>query len=571
MALARFFTLFVAFAFFGLAKASVIPLSDGYHRYPTRNKDLKWSNCSLDNFPGRECARFEVPLDWHKETVGKASLAVIRYRAVKAPRLGILFMNPGGPGISGIETMQGPIGGLMMQSSGGQYDVVSWDPRGVGKSTPRSTCFRTTEEDIAFWNGSLLLNGPETRGGFTSETNLDEFYGQIKEVDDLLTRFGEQCAAYNPNAFKYVGTAATVRDMVAMHDTIEGYDKPINFWGVSYGTVIGMYFVNMFPDRVGRVVIDGVINPTNWANRPAYEYTGVALQSIDETFDGFAAACAKAGPSRCAIADQNSTEASIRQWTRNLINAAYDYRRVTGPSAALSSASIRSAIFRGLYTPQSWPDLAQKLGEAAVFLSNPTSVKATQAKRWLATSVSTVGNQHKPRNQPDTTEETHMYANEAITCADSQDAGSTTTKEVFDHIVNITRKVSPMFGPIAVLGSATYCHRWPVRAVERYTGPWNKRLSNPILVLGNKLDPVTPYLSAKHVADALGISAVLVEQNAFGHSSLAVHSNCTSSVLERYFLHNQLPQKGLLCETNEELFSKTGIPNSIISDMQRAN
>ncbi|CAE6510606.1 unnamed protein product [Rhizoctonia solani] len=394
--------------------------------------------------------------------------------------------------MSGVETIQGSIGELMMKSSGGHYDVVSWDPRGVGKSTPRSTCFRTTEEDIAFWNGSLLLNGPETRGSFTSQTDLNQFYGQIDEVDDLLTRFGKKCIAYNPNAFRYVGTAATVRDMVAMHDIIEGPNKPINFWGISYGTVIGMYFVNMFPDRVGRVVLDGAVNPKYWADRPAYE---------------------------------------------------------------------------------NWPDLAQNLKKAAVVLSNPASFNATKYKRWLTTPANIVGNQHNPRNQPPaiTTDETHMYANEAITCGDSQDARRVTTKEVFDDIIKITREVSHMFGPIAVLSSATYCHRWPVRAVERYTGPWNKKLSNPILVLSNKVDPVTPYLSAKHVADAFGSSAVLVEQDAFGHSSLAMHSNCTSSVLERYFLHNQLPQKGLLCETDQELFPKTGIPESIVSDMQRAN
>ncbi|CAE6485194.1 unnamed protein product [Rhizoctonia solani] len=475
--------------------------------------------------------------------------------------------------MSGVETIQGSIGELMMKSSGGYYDVVSWDPRGVGKSTPRSTCFRTTEEDIAFWNGSLLLNGPETRGSFTSQTDLDQFYGQIGEVDDLLTRFGKKCIAYNPSAFQYVGTAATVRDMVAMHDIIEGPNKPINFWGISYGTVIGMYFVNMFPDRVGRIVLDGVVNPKYWADRPAYEYTGVALQSIDKTFNGFASACAKAGPSRCAIADQNSTEASVRQWTRNLINVAYDYRRANGPSAVLSSVSIRSIIFQGLYTPQNWPDLAQNLKKAAVSLSNHASFNATKYKRWLSTPANIVGNQHNPRNQPPaiTTDENHMYASEAITCGDSQDARRVTTKEVFDHIIKITREVSHMFGPIAVLSSATYCHHWPVRAVERYTGPWNKKLSNPILVLSNKVDPVTPYLSAKHVADAFGSSAVLVEQDAFGHSSPAMHSNCTSSVLERYFLHNQLPQKGLLCETDQELFPKTGIPESIVSDMQRAN
>ncbi|KAH7329759.1 Alpha/Beta hydrolase protein [Rhizoctonia solani] len=544
-----------------VAQASAIPPSDGHHRYALRNNNLKWTNCSLDKYPGRECTRFEVPLDWHDDTAGKASLAVIRYPAIKEPKLGTLFMNPGGPGSSGVEGVQSSLGDSLMRSSGGQYDVVSWDPRGVGQSTPLTTCFATSEEEAAFWKGSFLRDGLEARDNFTSQTDLDEFYEQVDEVDDLLTRFGKQCVAHNPNAFKYVGTAAVVRDMVAMHDALEGPQKPINFWGISYGTVVGVYFVN---NRVGRVVIDGVVNPIYWANRPAYEHMEVAFESSDEAFDGFAAACAKAGPSRCAIATQNSTQASVSQWTRDLINAAYDYRRVTGPSAQLSSASVRGVIFQALYGPEAWSNLAEYLKGASDFLRDPTSVNSAAIKRWMPRSVNPMNNNHKPRNEPNTTESTTMYAYEAVACADAQDAGNTTTKDVFDFVVKVTGQVSHMFGPNGVTLAGTYCHRWPVRAVERYTGPWNKKLSNPILVIGNEADPITPYVSAKHVADALGSSAVLIEQDDYGHGSLAMHSNCTTSALLGYFLRNRLPHEDEFCGTNQELFPKTGITKSTL-------
>ncbi|KDN44350.1 hypothetical protein RSAG8_05614, partial [Rhizoctonia solani AG-8 WAC10335] len=390
------------------------------------------------------------------------------------------------------------------------------------------TCFGTVEEANAFWNGTFLRrDGLEARGNFTSQTDLDEFYEQVDEVDDLLTRFGKQCIAYNPNAFQYVGTAAVVRDMVAMHDALEGSDKPINFWGISYGTIVGIYFVNMFPDRVGRVVIDGVVDPKYWANRPAHEHMEVSFESSDKAFDGFAAACAKAGPSRCAIAEQNSTQASISQWTRDLIDAAYDYRRVTDPSTRLTSAAIRYTIFQGL-------------------IRDPTSVNTTEIKI------------------PD---QATAYAYEAINCADAQDAGNTTTKDVFDLVVKVTHHVSHMFGPTSTKLAGNYCHRWPVRAVERYTGPWNKKLSNPILVINNEVDPATPYINAKHVADALGSSAILIEQDDYGHGSMAMHSNCTFSALERYFLHNKLPQKDQFCGTNQELFPETGITKSALREL----
>ncbi|CAE6451043.1 unnamed protein product [Rhizoctonia solani] len=554
-------------ALVSVAQASVIPLSDGYHRYSLRNNNLKWTNCSLDNYPGRECTRFEVPLDWHNETAGKASLAVIRYPRIKEPKLGTLFINPGGPGGSGIVAIQSFYGDLIMQSSGGQYDIVSWDPRGVGNSAPSTTCFETAEEEVAFWNGTFIQSGLEARDNFTSQADLDEFYGQVGEVDDLLTRFGKQCVAHNPNSFQYVGTAAVVRDMVAMHDLFEGPKRAINFWGISYGTVVGVYLVNMFPDRVGRIVIDGVVDPVNWANRPAHEHMEVSLESSDEAFDGFAAACAQAGPSKCAIAAQNSTTASISQWTRDLINAAYDYKRMAGPSAQLSSVVVRDRILKALYYPQNWSDLAQDLKETSDLLRDPTSVNVTAVKRWLPGSFKPINNNRKRRNDPNAIEQPALYDRQGITCADAQDAGNTTTKDVFDFVVKTTRQVSHMFGPIGATLPETYCHRWPVRAVERYTGPWNKTLSNPILVIGNKADPITPYVSAKRVADAFGSSAVLIEQDGYGHGSVAMHSNCTTSALLGYFLHNRLPHEDKFCKTDQELFPGTGIAKRILKDV----
>ncbi|CCO35403.1 Putative hydrolase Mb2248c [Rhizoctonia solani AG-1 IB] len=321
--------------------AAVIPLPNGYHQYFGRNNNLEWKNCSLDGLPGRECTRFEVPLDWHDHAAGKGSLFVARYPAIKQPKMGTLFVNPGGPGGSGAEYVQGATADYLMEQSGGAYDIVGWDPRGVGQTIPRVACFDTAEEEVAFWNGTIVENGLDVRGNFTSKADLDAFYDQVNEADDYLQRFAQQCMSHRPGIYRYVGTAATVRDMVAMHDVLEGSDKPIDYWGVSYGTVIGMYFVNMFPDRVGRVVLDGVVDPKDWANRPAHKWLGNALISTDETFDGFAEECIRAGPSACALAEQNATVASIRQLTRDLIDAAYDYRQEVGPSSMLNSFVVR--------------------------------------------------------------------------------------------------------------------------------------------------------------------------------------------------------------------------------------
>ncbi|KAG9119699.1 hypothetical protein FRC07_005140 [Ceratobasidium sp. 392] len=539
-------------------QANSFSLPSGYHRYAPRNQGIDWAPCAQND--ARDCARFEVPLDWHNETAGKASLAVARYRATQKPKIGTLFVNPGGPGESGVDMILGNADDIMA-AAGGRYDIVSWDPRGVGKTVPRADCFANGTEENAFWEGTIPRAGLEARGNFTDQRDLEAFYAQVPEVDRLLKELGERCVAYSPDTFQYVGSAAAVRDMVAIHDILEGPEKPVDYWGLSYGTIIGVYFVNMFPDRVGRVVLDGVVDPVYWANKPAYEMWSLKPESTDEAFTGFVSACAAAGPTGCAIAIENSTADSLRQWTRDLIDAAYDYRRTAGPTAEVSSADIRLQLYQAMYQPTTWPKIAEQMATAAQLLKNQTS-GVSNTKRSFNSGASILQNRQASNSSNE--DPAPDYGFQAITCADAVDAGNTTTKDVFDLLVNVSRTVSQMFGPIWA-DAGLICHRWPVRAVERYAGPWNKTLSNPILVIGNEADPVTPYISAKRVADALGNSAILLEQDDYGHLSLAMHSSCTTAVLQNYFLHNELPYDDKLCGTNQVLFPGPGVTKSTLS------
>ncbi|CAE6456002.1 unnamed protein product [Rhizoctonia solani] len=528
-----------------------------------------WGNCGPDAPSSRECSQFVVPLDWAGHGAGNAILAVARYKATKQPKLGTLFINPGGPGGSGVDTILGGDAEIMSNSAGGQYDIISWDPRGIGLTIPRADCFKTGTEESTFWEGTIPNAGLEARGNFTDQRDLDAFYEQADEVDLLLEELGKRCVAYSPNTFQYIGTAATVRDMVAMHDALEGPDKPIDYWGLSYGTIIGIYFVNMFPDRVGRVILDGVVDPVYWANKPAYEIGKISLESADEAFTGFVEACAAAGPSGCALATQGATADSIRQLVRNVLDAAYDYKRAVGPNAEISSSKIRSGIFQGMYSPTEWPGLAKELAEVNQLLQNVSVTNSTQTKRALRAPLFNFGRRQSTSNGTND-DPAPDYSFQGVTCADAVDAGDVTTKEVFDFLVAVTREVSPMFGPM--WGDAgLYCHHWPVRAVERYTGPWDKKLANPILVIGNEADPVTPYISAKSVADALGDSAILIEQDDYGHSSLAMHSNCTISALQNYFLNNKLPSKDEFCGTDQQLFPGPGVTKKVLAKANSQN
>ncbi|KDQ21467.1 hypothetical protein BOTBODRAFT_25909 [Botryobasidium botryosum FD-172 SS1] len=492
--------------------------------------DLAWKQVPNSTL---EVAAHVVPLDWADASVGNATLAVIRYKSTVTPHLGSIFVNPGGPGGSGLDYVIGT-GQTLSEYTGGQYHIVSWDPRGVGATKPVVKCFESAAAEKEFWRGTVPNAGLEARGNFTSQDDLDAFYAQADEVDTLLTKLEKRCSQLSGSTLAYVGTAATVRDMVSLADTIEG-KKLINYWGVSYGTIIGSYFVNN------------------------------SITSAEDTFAGFTQACVMAGYPSCAlgnIAGPHTSPGDIATWIHQLLDNAYDYKKRGGD---ISSASIRDRIMGDMYNPTNWPDLATALLDMYDQIKagkSPAAPLVRPKLRRQSNTNSTSDPDSHPEAAPD-------YSFQAITCADALDSGNTTTKDVFDEIVRVTREVSPLFGP--TFGDAGfYCHRWGTRAVERYTGPWNRTLANPILVIGNEADPITPFASAQVVADLLGNSAVIIQQDDFGHSSLAERSNCTIAVITQYFSHGKLPIEGSMCGTNQVLFPATPITKNSLAALASA-
>ncbi|KAG8731172.1 hypothetical protein FRC11_004815, partial [Ceratobasidium sp. 423] len=259
----------------------------------------------------------------------------------------------------------------------------------------------------------------------------------------------------------------------------------------------------------------------------------------------------------------NSTVDSIRKQLSDLIDAAYDYKREVGPNAEIGSAGIRMLLYKGMYTPIEWPKLAEQLTPLIEAVQNISSLSNSTHKRSIRTPVSDISRRQNSNNGTTNEDPAPNYAFQGVTCGDAVDPGNVTTKDTFDFLVKVTREVSQMFGPIWN-DAGFYCHRWPVRAVERYTGPWNKKLANPILVIGNEADPVTPYISAKKVADALGDSAILIEQDDYGHLSINMHSTCTISALQDYFLNNKLPSQDKFCGTDQQLFPGPGVTKSTL-------
>ncbi|KAG9124513.1 hypothetical protein FRC07_011335 [Ceratobasidium sp. 392] len=496
-----------------------------------RDERISWKPCYEEGDPNIQCGRFEVPLDYDNPSVGDASLAVARYLATNKdePKLGTLFLGPGGPGFSGIDSyiLSQKTAKTIMDTVGGRYDLVSWDPRGsdygltartVTHTRPRADCFDTAQEENTFWNHTVPRWGLEARGEFTRDEDINAFRDQVAPVDKLLETLGKKCNTKCRGQLKYMGTKATVQDLVALHDYLVGGDEDINFWGFSYGTVIGIYLVNMFKDRVGRVVLDGVVDPVYYANMPAHETWSIDSSSSDATLLGFLSECAKAEPNKCAFASDGSTVESLREKIIKLIIYAYDYKAEKKNAATFGSAQIRIisglavSLYHGMYTPTRWRGLAKDLESCWESFASKTTTPEKGCYSLIRNP--SLQSYNKPP----------AYGLQAVTCADAVDAGDVETKDIFKKMIDVTKTVSPMFGPM--WGAAGfYCHKWPVRAPNRYTGPWNSKLKNTILVIGNEADPITPFRSAQSVAHALGDSARLVQQDDYGHTSLAMHSD----------------------------------------------
>ncbi|KAL1677033.1 Alpha/Beta hydrolase protein [Schizophyllum commune] len=481
--------------------------------------DFEPTYASVSDGRSTSCGYYQVPLDWADESVGTAKLAVVVSRATKE-RKGTVFVNPGGPGASGVGFIF-EFGQTVIPAIGPHYDIVSWDPRGShGHSTPGPpACFTTTEERIAYFAGTFEGTGLD----LTDDGQVEHFYSHVDEMDAKYRGLGARClAADSGSVLPYLGTAAAVRDLVSLADYLDPGVREINFWGFSYGTMLGFTFVNMFPDRVGRIVLQSCATPILYADNPSTKFANF-LSATDET--------------------DNDTSADVQQYIYNLLNLAHNLLASgANMSDTLTSAEYRENLYATLYSPSSWFAFANLTAVYAKSLELIAANRAIPTNTSRALRIYKIGASLTP-----------TYESEAIWCGDSVEAGNMTMRDGFDAIVKTSEEVSTLFGPRWWDIPGNLCFAWPVRAVERYTGPWNKQLRNRILVIGNTADPITPLVNAQLMVDLLGDSAALLTQDLFGHAFFAEPSTCTANIVNRYFEDGSLPADGTVCTADDSV------------------
>ena len=457
-----------------------------------------------------QCARVRVPLDWARPDGPKITLAVIRYLASGADRrIGSLFVNFGGPGSSGVAGVR-TVGATLDALGQGRFDVVSWDPRGAGAST-HVRCFADARSQARFWE----------RGWSLPTTKLAAQRWVAKTVV-----FAKHCAALSGALLAHVSTADTARDLDYLRRLVG--DRQLTYLGISYGTLLGQTYANLFPDRVRAMVLDGVVDPVaGTSGTEAALADGIA--DTDLVFAKFQALCQRAGPARCALAGGGPVARRVSRLVARLRRGP-----IPAPSAApprqLSYGDLLLALFGMLPTPAQWPQLADGLAQAASGDGSALETGLQQAKPSV---------------------ESGLVAAVALQCADEPPPRQ--GPHAWPTVIDRLTRISKIDGPVDGWLFWAPCASWSVASAHRYTGPWNASTPNPILISDTRFDPNTPFADARRAARRLP-NAVLLTQDGYGHTIINDPSQCVDQAASTYLVHLTPPPRGTICRSDRTPF-----------------
>ncbi|KAF4574316.1 hypothetical protein EYR36_005649 [Pleurotus pulmonarius] len=457
----------------------------------------------------------DVPLNYSDPEGTTASIAVIRFPSPLAGTeeyKGPILLNPGGPGASGVEMVEGS-GEMFSQLLGPNFDIVSFDPRGIGFSTPRGSVF-PTEAQRQLWSSIP--------------------YDVINATSDGLTRVH--------HIFVHLNTENTARDMLRIVEA-HGEEK-IRYWGFSYGTVLGATFAALFPDRIERLVLDGTLRVVDAENYFATLYSNNLLDT-DKALQSFFDSCFEGGPDLCPFYE--SSPQAIARKLDELTQSIFlrPVPVVTSLSYGLVDYSrLRNTIFLSLYSPYTdFPRLAQGLADLA-------RGNGTTLYQFLETPAFDCACGTQAPLQP------VLDGRNVIGCTDGKEVSDTFEEsESYLRDLLLQSQWAELWATLRISClTAAVPRGWPKQEKKHFQGPFVGNTSHPILWIGNTADPVTPVASAHKMAKGFPGSIVLT-QDSPGHSSMSAPSTCTAGHVREYFLNGTLPAEGVVCPVDGPIFS----------------
>ena len=461
---------------------------------PFYEQQPRWSDCGGDF----ECANVKVPLDYAKPGDRTIELAVIRLPAdSEDKRLGSLLINPGGPGASGVEYARSARA-VLSDDLLEHYDVIGFDPRGVSESAPvKCVTDQQLDEFIAI-DGS-----PNTPA-------------EVDALDSESRKFADGCESRSRELLPYVSTVDAARDMDVIRAVVG--DQRMTYLGKSYGTFLGATYAGLFPQRVGRMVLDGAIDP-----RVSGEEMSLAqAEGFEQALAAFMADCVQ--QSDCPVGP--TVEEGMADVTA-LLNAVDQQPLPTDSGREVTQSLAILGIATALYDrANGWPVLRQAL---------------TAAQNRDGSILLFLADLYADRDQSGQYTSNSMEAIYAVNCLDRPDDNG--PAQIQRNEAEF-KAASPHFGDYLAWSNLP-CRYWPVSAGD---GPKAITADGaaPILVVGTTRDPATPYKWAVGLAEQLK-SGVLLTYDGDGHTAYFQGDECVDEIVDAYLIDGEVPQDGVKC------------------------
>ncbi|HLL67652.1 MAG TPA: alpha/beta hydrolase [Micromonosporaceae bacterium] len=476
--------------------------ASGASSAPSASTELaRWSPCPdlarsvLRTAPPNvtfDCATIKVPRDWAAPQDGQTyDIALVRARATgQRDRVGSLVVNPGGPGGSGVETAVGLATQLPAELTR-RFDLVGFDPRGVGRSSPVE-CFSDADLEANFGAD------PDP----VSQADFDA-------IATLARRMAQGCGDKYGDSLRLFSTEQTARDMDAVRAAV-GDDK-LSYLGYSYGSLLGAVYAQLFPGKVRALVLDGAVDPT----QPSTVAAEGQAKGFERAFDNFAAWC-RGNTGQCPLGpDARAVVKSALDTARTNPVRGAGGRRATG-------GWIFTAVVFSLYTESRWPALAKALDNL---------------RRNNATNIFALADAYAERDAKG--HYSNLFdANLTVNCTDDD---KTPTVEQIRQLQGDLRQKYPLFG--ANLALNLICAQWPGKRDPYPTGAATG--APPIVVVGTKGDPATPYEQTAKLAQMLGVGTVLTWEGE-GHTAYP-QTRCINDAVNRYLIDLTVPAANLTC------------------------
>ncbi|MEW2465860.1 alpha/beta hydrolase [Streptomyces sp. NPDC046994] len=496
-------------ALLGAALPSVTEAGGGPDLSRFYGQRITWSACPGEKTPGdRQCGKVTVPIDYAKPDAGTIDVAMTRYRATAGSR-GSVLLNFGGPGGAGVPELAA--GGKDFLHLTNAYDVVTFDPRGVGQSSPVSCVEKAA-------------NNADAEDTVIDVTDPRAALAQIRKTAD-------QCARHSGPLLPHMGTVDVARDMDVMRQALG--DKKLNYLGFSYGTRLGAVYAAQFPGKVGRMVLDGVDTLTE----SLAEQGLVGAQGQQTALESFLDSCVKN-----LLCPFGSDARSAREQVVQLVARLDKQPASTALGQPFTGQDLVAGISELLFSKRMWPMLEQGLAQL-MEQGDPSGIMYYSGLGISAPSVQRAnGGIVAPDNVP---VDNMSAALMAVNCADDPDRPSADriTKDI-KRLRDQYDEASPVFGRYRLTQVLT-CYGRP-KGTDFIREKVKNVHSAKMLLVGTRGDPATPYRWALETAKRLGPSAVVLDNRGEGHTGYTT-SPCVHRKVDAFLLYGSLPADGSSC------------------------